>query len=412
MANDFSPSIAEYWAARMQRDYTLRNVTKYITNSRFEEQLSDGDTFHRQYDDSYSQELDRYTTYTDIAVDDVTNTDETLVIDQKFARARQFDKFDITQVKPDVIAHIAENDGIRMQNHVDSSVLGEYANATSNVDDGDMSGGTSGNGINPGTGNILEMFSVVGRKLDELNIPENDRWAVISPKVKSVVYLMLGLRETPEGDKKIMDGNLGISYAGFKLFVSNQLTGQAVLSMATQPTNGDTITINGVTFTFVSSIGSTAGNVLIGADVDTTRASLAALINAPSTTAADRVGWSTTSASQKYTFRKLRNRATATNDNTANTLTVTWKGLSKIVVSETLTAAADTWTALKTITHNLFGQGMEADAPIDLVMQIRPMVEVTPVPLQFGQYVKRGMYYGHKTFQENKVRLCDVETLA
>lgn len=394
----------------MQMDFHARNVSKYIANQRFEEQLSDGDTFHRQYDDTYDQEPDTYTPHTDMQVDDATNTDETLLIDQKFARARRFDKFEITQVKPDVIAHIAENDAVRMQNHVDSKVLSQYSLASSYVDDGDISGGTSGNGVDPNVGNILEIFTTAGKKLDELNIPETDRWATISPKMKQVVYQMLGLRETPEGDNKLKDGKLGISYAGFELYVSNLLTGEAVLELATQPANNDTITINGVVFTFVSSIGTTAGNVLIGADVDTTRASLAALINAPSTTAADRVGWSTTSSAQKYIYRKLTNRAVATNSASDNTLTVTWKGLSKITVSSSLATATNKWATAKSITHNLFGQGTGTDAPIDLVMQIRPMVEVTPVPLQFGQYVKRGMYYGVKTFHENIVRLVDVRT--
>lgn len=394
----------------MQMDFHARNVSKYIANQRFEEQLSDGDTFHRQYDDTYDQEPDTYTPHTDMQVDDATNTDETLLIDQKFARARRFDKFEITQVKPDVIAHIAENDAVRMQNHVDSKVLSQYSLASSYVDDGDISGGTSGNGVDPNVGNILEIFTTAGKKLDELNIPETDRWATISPKMKQVVYQMLGLRETPEGDNKLKDGKLGISYAGFELYVSNLLTGEAVLELATQPANNDTITINGVVFTFVSSIGTTAGNVLIGADVDTTRASLAALINAPSTTAADRVGWSTTSSAQKYIYRKLTNRAVATNSASDNTLTVTWKGLSKITVSSSLATATNKWATAKSITHNLFGQGTGTDAPIDLVMQIRPMVEVTPVPLQFGQYVKRGMYYGVKTFHENIARLVDVRT--
>lgn len=66
-----------------------------------------------------------------------------------------------------------------------------------------------------------------------------------------------------------------------EVYVSGCLTTSRVLDLATQPTANDTVVIKGQTFTFVSSIGSTAGNVLIGVDVDTTRASFATLLNAP-----------------------------------------------------------------------------------------------------------------------------------
>jgi len=67
------------------------------------------------------------------------------------------------------------------------------------------------------------------------------------------------------------------------------LTGSAVLALATNPSNTETVTIQGQVFTFVSSIGTTEGNVLIGGSADATRANLAALINAPQTTTANGV---------------------------------------------------------------------------------------------------------------------------
>ena len=72
-----------------------------------------------------------------------------------------------------------------------------------------------------------------------------------------------------------------MTYMGYDFHVSNQLTSTAVLALATNPTAGDTVTIAGQAFTFVSPIGTTAGNVLIGASADATRANLAALVNAP-----------------------------------------------------------------------------------------------------------------------------------
>ena len=58
------------------------------------------------------------------------------------------------------------------------------------------------------------------------------------------------------------------------------------LPFTVQPTDGDTVTINGVTFTFKTTLGATAGNVLIGGSATNARANLAALIAAPGTTTA------------------------------------------------------------------------------------------------------------------------------
>ena len=52
--------------------------------------------------------------------------------------------------------------------------------------------------------------------------------------------------------------------------------------------------------------------------------------------------------------QRLFANATATNDNTADTLTVVFKWVGTLEVSETLTDATDTFTAAKEKQHNLF----------------------------------------------------------
>src|ERR1700678_655774 len=79
------------------------------------------------------------------------------------------------------------------------------------------------------------------------------------------------------------------------LLVHQQL---GAISLATNPTNGQTLTldINGVNvvITFVSSIGTAAGNVLIGASAAATLANLIALLLQPQTTTATGVALSPT----------------------------------------------------------------------------------------------------------------------
>jgi hypothetical protein len=67
------------------------------------------------------------------------------------------------------------------------------------------------------------------------------------------------------------------------LYRNQNLTATTVLDLATNPSNNDTFTYNGVTFTLVSSIGTTAGNILIGADADATADNIVEALNAAST---------------------------------------------------------------------------------------------------------------------------------
>src|SRR5690606_7901940 len=130
--------------------------------------------------------------------------------------------------------------------------------------------------------------------------------------------------------------------AGLDIYLTNNLSWSGVLNLATNPTNGDTLTIDGVTVTFVSSIGSTAGSVLIAGTVDGTRANLAGLINNPSTTSANQVAVSST-RSNNYTLsdKEKFDRLVATNDDTADTLTIVGEGVSYISVAEALTDPTD-----------------------------------------------------------------------
>jgi hypothetical protein len=84
-------------------------------------------------------------------------------------------------------------------------------------------------------------------------------------------------------DSSFQRGYTGLKVAGAMLYRNQNLTATTTLDLATQPTAGDTLTINGLTFTFVSSIGTTEGNILIETDANTTCGYLINCINEAST---------------------------------------------------------------------------------------------------------------------------------
>ena len=69
------------------------------------------------------------------------------------------------------------------------------------------------------------------------------------------------------------------------MYSTNNLAGSASLNMATNPTAGDTVTIQGVVFTYRAAP-ALAGEVDIGVDAAASLANLVALINTPQTTTA------------------------------------------------------------------------------------------------------------------------------
>ena len=80
-------------------------------------------------------------------------------------------------------------------------------------------------------------------------------------------------------DRTYSAGYTGREVAGAQMVRSENLTMVGTFIFGATPTDGDTVKINGVTFTMKTSIGSTAGNVLIGVDATASGANLAAAIN-------------------------------------------------------------------------------------------------------------------------------------
>lgn len=396
MANSLSAGFIEVWAKEYQTVFYKKNVAKQIADMSFQAQMKKGDTLDRVYRSDLSSSLAAYTRGTDITITDVTDTAETLSVNAQFAAGIYRDDFDAIQASLDFAEQYGKDMAVYASNQVDADVLGQWSVATSTVDDGTL-GGTSGNGIVVTTSNILKIFSQAKKKIKRLNIDDSNLFAVISPDVEQVLIEYGAGRDTVMGDGKNENGRI-TNFYGFDIFVSNQLGTSAVLSLATQPTDGDAVTINGVVFTFKTTLGTTAGNVYTVTNVDTTRANLAALINTPGTTTANGVALSVAN-------QNIMRNCTATNDNTADTLTLNYKGLGVLAVSETLTDATDTWTVGKTQQHLLMGQ----KGGTTIVMQKEPSIETKEEPKRFGKNILVGELYGFKTFADGAKRLVDVK---
>lgn len=391
-------------------------VTRYSTpvfamQASFEERakLSNGQSVTRPYvARMYEQD---YTRGSDMTMQTLTETNETLTVTSAKATPFAIDDLDALQSNFRLMDEYSGKAMRALNKAVDADYLGEVANATSSIDAGDV-GGTSGQGITLDATNVLKMFAAANRKLENLDVqiqggldPRIDSanqkpmggagFADLHPYVKEQLSYSLAGRESVDGAMVGKNGYTS-SYFGFDNFVTTNGYWTATLTIATQPTDGDTVTINGVVFTFKTTLGSTAGNVLIGASADAAATNLAALVNTPGTTTAQGVALSAAN-------QLLMKRIVATANNSVDTITFTAKGYGYIVVSETLTAAADIWSLQ--ISHQMFGQ----KGAVDMVIQAKPQVKVDSIPLQIGNYVKPWVLYGKKTFVEGAAALVDVK---
>lgn len=402
MSNNLTASFEDIWAREQQEVFLKKSVAMVMADTTFDSTMRSGDVLIRTYRSTDAEDVPNIITrYEDITPTVITDTAETLTVNKQFGDLIPLADFDAVQSKYNVALNYGKDQGIKMTTQIDADVLGEVVNAESTVDAGDV-GGTAGQGIALTTSNVQNVLTSVTKKLTKLNVYDDAKVGIVSPEFEEIITQYYGVKATDLGDDVSLNGYF-TKMSGFRLHTSNNTTGTAILAMATNPTDGDTMTIGGVLFTFVDTIGTAAGNIHIEATVDLTRAAAATLINAPHVTTATGVALSAGNA------KKFRARVTAVNNDTADTLAVTYKGIGVLSVSETFTAAGDLWTTTLQKQHCVFGVKNKMTT---LVMQVKPSVEVRKEPRQQTDNMINTMLYGLKTYKDNAKCMVNVEVKA
>lgn len=395
--NSLDPSIKEQWSMDYQDIAEKTNVFSSIANFRYESLLEVGDTVNRPYmSEIVVNSLGSEGQYTR---QDISSTNETLVVTEEKEATFYIKDIDQFQSHYPTRETMARQTAVKLNNRIDGDVLAEVLNADNYIDDGDV-GGTAGTPIDLSTTTVGKVFSAVGRKLEEENNEAGERrFGTISPYFKQMLLDKLEGKDTALGDKTTMNGHVG-SYYDFELFNTNSAYWVAICGIATQPTADDTISINGVTWTF-KAVPSTAGEVDLGADVDATRVLLANAINNSEEYAVGG-GSATTYFEVSASDRAKLADMVATDSPSGDTLTVTAEGHGTPAIAETFTDGTDAWTSA--IQHLMFGQGR----PTDVVVQKSPNVFVKDRSGYIGKDIVNYIVYGKKTFQDGKRRMVDV----
>lgn len=395
MANDLSASLEGLFSNGIQKNLQSMLVGTQIAGQEAQDALNmGGDTYHKPY--IARGVAQTYSRQTDVTMQDHTATDETLVVNTAKVYPFYIDHLDRKQLRKykATLNHLIQEASFQLNREIDGDFFSEYANANKYFDAGDFSG-TPGEAVTLATNNVANVFSTAHAYLVNTIGQKINYFLVIDPYQASIIQQAALSNAFALADTTFKNGYAG-DFLGFKVYVSTNLNTEADLTIETNPTNGDTISINGVTFTFVSSLGSTAGNVLIGGNAAASVDNLVAAMNGAA-------GAGSTYVALTSANRNRMDGLTATDNDTSITI-VSKRG--RMVLSETLTDGTDGWG--DQVVHALVGER----GSIELAVQQQVQVDITQPALKLGKNYLPWVLYGKKTFTEGKDRFVDLRIKA
>ena len=296
MTNSVDAMKPTYWSDRFQANLRVKNIAREITSNEEQSSLFNGKTVNRPTigratigsvgaDGAFSSNA-------------VVSTQESLTIDQHQYASFAITAAEMVQLKtaPRVVNEMIDDGAYQLNLALDRSVFGEYANAGNTATPATTSGRLD---------NAYDSLQSAHTTLRNAGVEQSKPWFMLLDATGTEdIQREIGARATQLGDKEQANGfGYFMDFAGFHVYEANQsLTFTNEVTFGAAVSNGDTLILDGVTFTFVSSIGSTAGNVLIGANAAASAANLATLINAPTVTTSTGVALTTANAAKFATL--------------------------------------------------------------------------------------------------------------
>lgn len=437
-----SPSLQQIWLHYYQMYHLKQPVFRMIADEKIGENLEKGNTINfRQLPDFYYDTIGSDGTYT---AQGYSETNETLTISYYRGVPQRLVQKDLeqqdTQMKTDY-AKLAMN---RLFIGMDADVLLAAVQGAYYGIDGTVLAGASSALVNSnagGTGSVITstspislspttmpvLFSlgkvILGKanviydpnlaftKGMVLKIPAGMPVAIISWDIFQNLLIYLGGKTTVLGDKVTVSGHEG-AFMGFNLYISNNLPSSVAVTLAVNPSASDTFTLNGLVFTFVSSIGTTPGNILIQDTVAHTVVTLQGALSSPFVNAASGTNASTSTnyvtqtdnASNRLALYGLSFSATT------SPFTLMQAGNLMQITAITLTSASNSIGGAGTggtplvIQHNLFGMSKS----IAMCLQGSPRMDINYVSNALAKDYVTNAYFGLKVYKFQTKQLIDV----
>jgi hypothetical protein len=330
--------------------------------------------------------VSQYTKYTAQTVSDVEYTNETMTVDNIPQITFQYDPVDEIENAYDVLGEQAKDNAFRIRQYIEGKFF--EAAVSSYTTPAAVAVSAVATDANFG----VTIYGAAVAELQNAGVNDKELVTVVDPYTLQVIGRGALGNTFQVADETYKRGFKG-EYCNTMLYMTPNLTGTAILNVATNPSADNTVTIAGVTWTFKATPAA-AGEIDIGASAAASLTLLAAAINNTNGYAAG------AGSATAYFEVSTANRAKLAGISAVvvgTTLVLTSiRGYKP--VSQTLTDAADVWGAfsVKTIVMQKKSINLVMQKSVSLAIR-----EGTGLAMKYTTWGK----FGVKTFTEGAERI-------
>ncbi len=358
-------------------------VATAVANTQVRAELADGDTVNfPQMSDLIVQD---YTQGTDLDIEALNASQSALLVNQSKAVTFAIDPVQEKQAKANYAIAMAKQAAFRLANQIDKTLLASGVAGASTT-------------IAAGSPTVSDVVALLGDNYAQLfaqNATDGEMFGVVTPRFVSLLSQTFVSNGFNLADTMLRNSFKGMA-GEFKIYASNNLPTTVSLSAATNPTAGDTMTLYGVTWTFVANgTAAAAGDISIGGNAAATQAIIVNAINGTGVPGVET--YIDVSADNRTLYT---NQAMLAGAFAANVSAITAVG--RINATETFTAAGNVFGT--EVASMLFGR-MGA---ISLGMQMQPNLYIRDETKQIARNYITHTLYGTKVFSRDTFRLLKV----
>lgn len=362
---------------RYEDTYYKVNVSSKIANYRTEPMLTFGNTVKREVLDLSGVRVRGITDGADRTIDTLSDTEETMTINVKVGASFSLPNSQRIQAGPlDPALKAGKEVAIKLSNHLDAVIFAETRNAFAKFDTGCLTGGApTGVPFQLNSTTVPQMVSMCPAVLENRTyVTLTNTVYVVDPIAKAVISQHPIGKDITSSNTVFFNGYSGPIF-GSDMYTSTNLTGAAVITGTGVFSDGETIVLTApsgttITCTAKTIIGATEGNFLIGANLAASLTNLAGLLNAPTTTSATQVAFST-AATLIALQDELRIGTSVQNGiaavATATTLTIVGVGSGRLNITETAANASVTSNYISCYFGNKGGIDVAVQENIDML---------------------------------------------
>lgn len=274
MANLLTSAVKQHWADMFEENLEKDLLATELVRM---ESIPNGTT--KNIPRVNMQRAVSYVKYTPVTSKDIVTGNDQLVINETPMIPFEIDQIDMDDNYLDVTPELISDAGYMLKSVIDGDVMGEALQANLTYSSTGLGTGTAPVALtlSAGTGYIPTVFGKSKARLVAAGVnPAKLCMVVDSDTLDELANLGIE-KGFNVADESIQRGYRGM-FKSMKVYESNNLTATRRLQLATNPTANDTVTILGVTFTFVATP-TNPGDVDIGGSAAVSVDNLVAAIN-------------------------------------------------------------------------------------------------------------------------------------